>query len=148
MFIMTKKSRVGIILTTILEDDIEVANIVYRNTGNGKFTVEVALTFLDGVHVIGKWTRVEKPPLVFLRGYIQELLKYLERFDIAKILINSKEYNEVIEKLQSLRQEMLISRAKYYAISKNTRSKHSTIKRRIIFDSTVTVYTITKCNQH
>ena len=135
MFTMAKNVREDDTLTTIFMDGFEVASINYssNNIGNTEFTVEVALHFKDNnIYVIEKWEHVLGSPESYLKGYIQELLRFLNQFDITKISYDSETCDKIIEKIQSLSNEMLASKAKYFNIAK------------VASFAGITSYTITK----
>jgi len=134
-FSMSKIVREDDTLTTIQRDGCEVASINYasKNLGGTEYSVEVAIHFIDGIYVIEKWEHISTTPERYLKGYIQELLRFLSQFDTSKVSINSETSDKVIEKLQSLSSDMLASKAKNYDITN------------IGNVDDITIYIITKC---
>lgn len=134
MFTMAKNVREEDTLTTIFSNGFEAASISYcsNNIGNTEFNIEVALHFKNGIYIIEKWEHVLGSPIRYLKGYIQELLRFLDQFDIAKVDFDSENSDQVIEKVQSLGQKMLASKAKYFNI------------RKVASLAGVTTYTVTK----
>jgi len=123
MFTLTMNNRENDTIININSGNKTVVsfNCVSNNIGETEYTVEAALHFSDGVmYVITKWEHVLGSPVTYLKGYVQELLRFLNTFDMTKVSSDSDASDKVIEKLQSLTNNMLNSKKQYYKIVKKS----------------------------